>query len=189
MAQPAAAAAAGIADVGAPPPVARPLPRTYRELYADAANNPAPERVMGYLAGYRFAGDGEIPTPAQLRDQTVTLSDNQAIAFLCLVTGQDDAPEVTVVHRLLKFVDSPGDEASGFSDRVLGLLGDILPHQYPVVEVTGTSFHLVGTPVRVPTLEVMETLIQAWEDPNVPLGPYADANPGETEMVRPRNSQ
>ena len=50
-------------------------PRTYRELYADAANNPTPERLKGYLAGYRFACEGDIPTPAQLRDQTVALSD------------------------------------------------------------------------------------------------------------------
>ena len=111
------------------------------------------------------------------------------MAFLCMVDGQDGTPEVTIVYRLLKFVDSPGDEPSGFSDRMLGLLGDIMPHQYPAVEVTSAIFHLVGTPVCVPTVEVMETLIPAWEDPNVPLGPYIDTNPEETEMVRPRNSQ
>ena len=77
---------------GAPPPaIAVPAPRTYRELYSDAANNPAPDRTVGYLAGYRFTDvEGKaIPTPATLRDQTIALSDRQPMAFLALVTGQD----------------------------------------------------------------------------------------------------
>ena len=173
-----------------PPPieVAAVPPRTYRELYADAAVNPALNRIAGYLAGYRFAGDGDIPAPAQLRDQTVALSDRQPMAFLCLVTGQDGNPEVSIVHRLLRFVDSPGEEPSGFHDRVLGLLGDIMPHQYPAVEVPGTTFHLVATAVRVPTVGAMEALLPTWADPLVPLGPYTEEHP-ETEVVRPRNTQ
>lgn len=164
-------------------------PRTYRELYADAANNPPPDRIAGYLAGYCFAGDGDIPTPAQLRDQTVSLSDCQAMAFfLCLVNGQDGAPDVTIVHPLLRFVDSLGDEASGFHDRVLGFPGDIMPHQYPAVEVLSTTFHLIGTAAHVPTVEIMDSLLPAWEDPNIPLGPYVHGDP-DTEVVRPRNSQ
>ena len=148
--------------------------------------------MAGYLVGgYRFTGDGDIRTPAQLRDQTADLTDRAPMSFLCLVGGQDGAPEVSVVHRLLRFMDTPaGDEPSGFNDRVLGLLGDILPHQYhPAVEVlTSTAFHLVGNPVRVPTIEVMEGLVAAWEDPNIPLGPFPEEHP-ETEMVRPRNTQ
>ena len=144
--------------------------------------------MAGYLGGYRFTGEGEIRTPAQLRDQTVNLTDRAPMSFLCLVSGQDGVPEVSVVHRLLRFMDTPGDEPSGFNDRVLGLLGDILPHQYPAVEVTSAAFHLVGNPVRVPTIEAMEGLVAAWEDPNVPLGPFQEEHP-ETEMVRPRNTQ
>ena len=126
--------------------------------------------------------------PAQLHDQTVALSDRQPMAFLVLVNGQDGTPEVTILHRLLRFVDSPGDEPSGFTDRVLGLLGDILPHQYPTVEVPGSVFHLVGAPTRVPTVAAMEVLLPTWGDPSVPLGPYTDLEP-ETEVIRPRNSQ
>lgn len=143
---------------------------------------------MGYLGGYRFAGEGDIPTPAQLRDQTVALSDRQPMAFLCLVNGPDGTPEVTILHRILRFMDSPGDDPSGFHDRVLGLMGDIMPHQYPAVEVPGTTFHLVGTPTRLPTVPAMEALLPTWEDPSVPLGPYNEADP-ETEVARPRNTQ
>lgn len=74
----------GLPEVDAappPPPVAADPLKTYRELYSDANYNPTPDRVAGYLAGYRFAGDGEIPTPAQLRDQTVALSDRQSTCF------------------------------------------------------------------------------------------------------------
>ena len=57
-------------------------PRTYRELYADAANNPSLDRTAGNLAGYRFAGDGVIPTPIQLHGQTVAMCERQPVAFL-----------------------------------------------------------------------------------------------------------
>ena len=88
---------------GAPPAPAfvAPAPRTsYRELYSDAASNPAPDRTAGYLAGYCFtdAEGGAIPTPANLRDQTIALSDRQPMAFLALVTGQDGQYEVTVIQ-------------------------------------------------------------------------------------------
>lgn len=177
--------------VPAPPPPAgaiREAPRTYRELYADAANNPAPDRTAGYLAGYRFAGEGVIPVPIQLRDQTVAMSDRQPMAFLCMINGLDGLPEVSIVHRLLRFMDMPGDEPTGFHDKVLGLLGDILPHQYPAVETPASMFHLVNTPVRVPTVAAMEALLPAWVDPRTPLGPFTELDP-ETEVVRPRNTQ
>lgn len=180
--------AAGAAGPPLPPEVVAGPPRTYRELYSDAANNPAFDRVAGYLAGYRFAGEGDIPTPAQLRDQTVALSDRQPMAFLCLVNGPDGNPDVSVVHRLLRFVDSPGDEPTGFNDRVLGLLGDIMPHQYPAVDIPNTTYHLVGAPVRVPTVAAMEALIPTWADSRVPLGPFTEEDP-ETEVIRPRNTQ
>ena len=71
---------------GEPPPplqgAAMVAPHTYRELYANAANNPTFDRTAAYLAGYRFAGEGVIPTPIQLRDQTASMSDRQSMAFL-----------------------------------------------------------------------------------------------------------
>ncbi len=138
--------------------------RTYRKQYADAAKNPTPDLTGGYLVGYyRFAGDGDIPTPAQLRNHTVAMSDCQPVAFLCLVNEQDGVPEVAIVHHLLRFMDSPGDKPSEFHD-------------------------LIGTPVRVPTIAAMEALIPTWEDPGVPLGAYTEADP-ETEVICPRNAQ
>ena len=185
-----AAAAAGLPAGGAnaPPEANAATPRSYQALYADAARNPAPERTAGFLAGFRFAGEGDIPTPVQLRDQAVALSDRQPMAFLCLVNGPDGTPEVSIVHRLLRYVDTPGGDATGFNDRVIGLLGDILPHQYPTVEVPNSTFHLIGVPVRVPTVAAMEALVAAWVDPNVPLGPFEEVDP-ETEVVRTRNTQ
>ena len=189
MAHPEPLVAPGADPPPPPPDVARSPPLTYREWYADAAHNPSPERVAGYLGGYRFAGERDIPTPAQLRDQTVALSERQPMAFLCLTNGPDGTPEVAIIHRILRFVDTPGDDPSGFHDRVLGLLGDIMPHQYPTVEVPGSIFHLVGTPTRLPTVDAMEALIPtSWENPNVPLGPYIDTDP-DTETCRPRNTQ
>ena len=180
-----------------PMPAVEPVPlpvapaTTYREYYSDTGNSPNPDRIQGYLNGYRFTdnGGGGVPTPAALRDLTVTLSDRQPLAFLCLLPGLEGAGgEVTIVHRVVRYMDTPGDDDTGYNDKVLGLLGDILPHQYTVVEVPGTAFHLVGNAVRVPTEGAMNALLPTWEDPATALGPYTEQDP-ETEVVRPRYLQ
>lgn len=177
---------------GGPPPAPVPpvAPTNYRELYSDATNSPPFDRTAGYLASYRFAegGLGGVPTPAALRDQTVAISDRQPMTFLALVVGQDGVPEIAILHRALRYMDTPGDDPSGYHDRVLGLLGDILPHQYPVIEIPGSAFHLVNTAVRVPTVAAMDALLPTWADQAIPLGPYTEADP-ETEVVRPRHTQ
>jgi hypothetical protein len=194
-----ALAAGGIApghEPPAPPVVppaapAREAPRravTYRELLTDEANSPSPARLASYLQGYRFDGGAGVPTPQSLRDLTVTLSDRQPMAFLSLTQGPSGAHEVVIVHRFMRYMDMPGEEESGFHDRVLGLQGDILPHQYPTVDLPSTVFHLVGTAVRVPTTEAMVALLPTWENPATPLGPFTDEDP-ETEVVRPRHLQ
>lgn len=110
------------------------------------------------------------------------------MAFLALVRGQDETYEVVVLHRLLRYMDAPGDDPSGLHDHVLGLAGDILPHQYPVVEVPNTAFHLTGNPVRVPTVAAMSALLPTWDEAEPILGPYTEQDP-ETEVVRPRHIQ
>ena len=185
------ALARGAVDAAVPPvPMPPTAPTSYREFYSDATNSPAHDRVAAYLAGYRFVdtGAGAVPAPATLRDQTVALTDRQPMAFLALVTGQDGIPEVTILHRLLRYMDTPGDDPSGYNDRVLGLLGDILPHQYPVVECPGSAFHLITTAVRIPTLAAMDTLMPTWADQTLALGPFTEEDP-ETEVVRPRHTQ
>jgi hypothetical protein len=64
---------------------------------------------------YRFTdgGIGPVPVPATLRDQTVTLCDRRPMAFLCLVDGIGGAPEVSVIHRLIRYMDMPGEAESG----------------------------------------------------------------------------
>jgi hypothetical protein len=99
--------------------------------------------------------------------------------------------EVVVLHHLMRYMDLPGDDPSGVHDRVLGpLMGDILPHQYPTVEVPGTAFHLISNRVRVPSVEAMLAHPPpAWDITTAAtLGPYTDQDP-EIEVVRPRNTQ
>ena len=108
--------------------------RTYHEYYrGERGHIPLPDRIGGYLAGYSFAdgGGGVVPMPASLRDQTVTLSDRQPMTFLCLVPGTDGFGEVTILHHFVRYLDAPGDDPLGYNDKVLGLLGGILPHQNP----------------------------------------------------------
>ena len=93
-------------------------PKTYRELYANAANNHSLHRTAGYLGGYRFtdALGGAVPTHiALVRDQTIALRDRQPMVFLCLVSGLE-GPEVFIVHRVLRYMDSPADDPSGYHD-------------------------------------------------------------------------
>ena len=161
---------------GAPPVPVAPAgvfrPRTYRELLSDAVNGPAAGRVAEYLLGYCFidGGAGAVPAQANLRDQTVHLSDRQPMNFLVLVTGPGNTLEVTVLHRFMRYMDLPGEPASAFHDQVIGLQGDIMPHQYPAVDVPNSVFHLVQVPVRVPTLAAMNVHLLTWEDPTEPLG-------------------
>ena len=175
-----------MAPAGVPVPTA---PTTYREVFADGTRDIVFGHPAEYLAGYRFVDGGgqPVPTPAALRDQTVLLCDRQPMAFLCMVARLDDAVEVKILHRFMRYMELPGEPTTGFRDRVLGLLGDIRPNQYPVVDVPSTIMHLVGTQVRVPTLEAMTGILATW-DGSAFLGPYTEADP-LTEVVRPRNVQ
>jgi hypothetical protein len=129
-----------------PPPAAIHRPTTYRELLSNEALSPMRDRLANYFQGYRFEG-GMLPVPTVLREQTIVMSDRQPMTFLCLVVGHNGFPEIAVMHRMMRYMDMPGEDASGFHDRYLGLLGDIMPHQCPTVEKPSTVFHLVGTPV------------------------------------------
>ena len=92
-----------------------------------------------------------------------------------LVTGQDGSYEVTIIHHMLRYMNAPGDDATGLHNRVLGLMGDVLPHQYLAVEVPNTAFHMVGNAVRVPSVAAMPALIPTWNgsDGSV-LGPFTE---------------
>jgi hypothetical protein len=53
------------------------------------------------------------------------------MAFLSLITGKYVAYKVIILHQLLHYMDLPGDDPTGQHNRVLGLVGDIMPpHQY-----------------------------------------------------------
>lgn len=165
-------------------------PTTYRELMTDATRDAVAANPAAYLAGYRFvdAGGGAIPVPATLRDQTVLLCDRQPMAFLCLVPRPDGVPEVRILHRLMRYLELPGEHPTGYNDRVLALLGDVRPNQYPVVEVPNTTFHLAGMGVRIPTAAAMDGLVAEWIVDDNNMGPYLDADPN-TVVVRPRHVQ
>jgi hypothetical protein len=110
------------------------------------------------------------------------------MAFLGLVSGRGDVLEVVIVHRMLRYVDAPGDEPTGLNDHILGLAGNILPHQYPTVDIQGSAFHLVGTAVRVPTVAAMTTLLPTCDEAQQVLGPFTEQDP-KTEVICPRHIQ
>ena len=176
------------------PPVPLPAvvqPTTYRELVSDATRDAVAANPGAYLAGYRFsdAAGGAIPMPATLRDQTILLCDRQPMVFLCLVPRPDGVPQVRVLHRFMRYLDLPGEHPTGYHDRVLALLGDVRPMQYPVVEVPPTAFHLAGAgAVRIPTSLAMEGIIAGWVLDDENLGPFLEADE-DTVMARPRYLQ
>lgn len=171
-----------------------PPPRvsTYREAFANTAADLMDGRPAEYLFGYRFIdeGAGGVPTPATLRTQAVQHCDRRSMAFLCLVCTPDlRQTEVRILHRFIHYLEMPGEANTGFHDKVLALLGDVQPHQYPTVEVLNTAFHLIGqAAVRVPTLEAMPAVLPGWADDGTALGPYTEQDL-ETELVRPQHVQ
>lgn len=182
---------AAIPPVAAPALVGTAAPITYRQLFADATRDAVYDRPGEYLAGYRFTdAAGAVPVPATLRDQTSLMCDRQPMAFLCLTAHHDGiSSEVRILHRFMRYLELPGEPATGFHDHVLGLVGDIRPNQYPVVEVPGSSLHLASTQVRVPTAAAMDGLLAAWPRELPALGPYLEDGEVATELVRPRNIQ
>ena len=88
----------------------------------------------------------------------------------------------------MRYLDLPGEHLTGYNDRVLALLGDVRPNQYPVVEVPNTTFHLVGMGVRVPTAAAMDGLMAEWVIDDNNMGPYLDAD-ANTAVVRRRHVQ
>ncbi|KAI2493228.1 hypothetical protein MHU86_21302 [Fragilaria crotonensis] len=177
------------------PPVLAPAvraptaPTSYREVFSDRTRDAVFGHPAAYLAGYRFVDGGgqPVPTPGALRDQTVLFCDRQPMAFLCLVARLDEVVEVRILHRFMRYMELPGEPTTGFRDRVLGLLGDLRPNQYPVVDVPATILYLVASQVRIPTHDAMAGILATW-DGDAPLGPYLEPDL-LTEVVRPRNVQ
>ena len=174
------------------PPVAAPLvtaATTYRQLFSDQTRDAVHGQPGAYLAGYRFEGGAQpVPAPAVLRDQTVQICDRQPMAFLCLVPRLDGLAEVRILHRFMRYIELPGEVATGFHDHALALLGDVRPNQVPVVDVPANLFHLATAGVRVPTAATMDDVVAAWAEGATFLGPYVEGDPN-TEVVRPRNIQ
>ena len=179
------------ADLVPPAVHAAEFATSYRQIFADATRDAVFGNPGAYLAGYRFTDPaGAVPMPATLRDQTSQLCDRQPMAFLCLTARHDGAShEVRILHRFMRYLELPGEPATGFHDRVLGLLGDIRPNQYPVVEVPVSILHLATTQVRVPTAAAMDGLLATWPGDLPALGPYLEEGEVATELVRPRNIQ
>jgi hypothetical protein len=129
--------------------VPRSPPTNYQQLLADRTIDAVHDNPRAFLAGYRFVNDA--PGPAVLLDQSVLLSDRQPMTFVCLVP-RGNAFMVHILHRFMRYLELPGERPTGFNDRVMALLGDIRPAQFPVVEVPQSTFHLAATAaVRIPT--------------------------------------
>lgn len=74
---------------------------------------PGPARLM---ASYRFTealGGGERPTPANLKEQTLALSERHPVAFLCLYRKTGTNVEVRILHRMLRYYELPGTMLEG----------------------------------------------------------------------------
>ena len=166
----------------------RPPPTNYQQLLADRTIDAVRDNPGAFLAGYRFVNDA--PAPAVLLDQSVLLSDRQPMTFLCLVP-RGDAFMVHILHRFMRYLELPGERPTGFNDRVMALLGDVRPAQFPVVDVPPTTFHLAATAaVRIPTHASMLAAGPPPDDSVAPelLGPFEEGAAG-TEMARPRHVQ
>ena len=166
------------------------LPSTnYQHLFADRNLDAVRDNPRAFLGGYRFTNDA--PTPAALLDLSVLLSDRQPMTFLCLVP-RGDMYVVQILHRFMRYLELPGERPTGFNDRVMALLGDVRPAQFPVVEVPQTTFHLAATAaIRIPTHDAM---IAAGPPPADSvaaelLGPFLEEGAAGTEMARPRHVQ
>jgi hypothetical protein len=174
-----------------------PLSQSYRQLFNDARGRGGDPPVAALVTSYRYTANvegGAAPTPAALLQQTMTLSERQPVAFLCLVSGRTGAGGATVriLHRVMQYYELPGTgDAADYNDKVLGLLGDVRPAQYPVVEVAPNAFHLVGgNGVRTPNEATMLGRIEALEPAmqSEPMGPF-NAEAEGTELVKPRHVQ
>lgn len=165
-------------------------PLNYQQLLADRTLDAVRDNPQAFLAGYCFTN--EAPAPAALLDQSVLLSDRQPLTFLCLVP-RGEMYTVQILHRFMRYVELPGERPTGFHDRVLALLGDVRPGQFPVVEVPPTTFHLAATAaVRIPTHATMVAAglpLRNKGGRNL-LGPYPEGVAEErTELVCPRHIQ
>ena len=167
-------------------------PGNSRELYASGSYQSGELAPSRLISSYRFskvAGRGERPTPASLVEQTFVFSERRSLTFLCLARGTGTQTEVRILHRMMRYLELPGDNGGGgMIDMGMGLLGDVRPTQVPVVSVNNTHFSLVGNAgVRVPTVATMADHLAA-APPGVFLGPFGAEVP-DTEVVRPRITQ
>jgi hypothetical protein len=111
------------------------------------------------------------------------------MAFMCLVPRPDGVPKVRILHRLMRYLDLPGEHPTGHHDRVLALLGNVQPNQYPVVKVPPTAFHLAGVGgLSLPTALAMDGIMADWVLDNQNLGPYPEGDPNAV-FVQPRHVQ
>jgi hypothetical protein len=145
VAPPVAGGAPVVAPVAEPgiPPVAVAASRTYREYYLERGNVPTPDRVAGYLAGYSFtdAGGAGVPTPANLRDLTVTLSDRQSMARVRLVFGAGSRWEERSDYRSPGYPYRPQRFSRSSVGGYLGMSSS--PVSIPLSKVPSTEFRLV----------------------------------------------
>jgi hypothetical protein len=168
------------------------LPRVaFASQYTRRGTHPGQARGQLQVLGGRWGG-AAVPTPEALREQTLAINDRQPLAFLCLLRKPEGGVEVRILHRLMRYYELPGGGAPGFTDKVLGLLGDVRPSQYPVVEVSPTVFHRIGPlgyrGVRVPDVATMLDHLEAAPEGGGLLGPFG-ADVPNTEVIRPRYIQ
>jgi len=159
-------------------------PRTYREYYLDATNDPWAGHY-GALMGQYDAIPGVVPEALTLRMLSYGHSTPQA--FIMLTAGADPTAvgRIVTMHRPTRHpISIP---ATQWDDMIMAFEGDVLGQICTAVEWPVAAHRLAanGAGLQVPTLANLDALFAA--DPGaIVVGPFA-ANEAGTEIVRTRN--
>ena len=168
------------------PPAPLPVgPRSYREFYANAANDPWAGNYAGLMGQYLAVPAN---TPEALLTRMLAYGPGTPQAFIMMEAQADPLllGRVTLMHRPTRFPISV--PATQWDETIMAFEGDVLGGQTcTVVEWPATGFRQAanGAALQVPTLANLDAMFAA--DPQLDtVGPFA-VNENGTELIRTRN--
>ena len=165
-----------------PPPTVG--PRTYREYYLDAANDPWAGNYGALMRQYD-AIPAVVPDALTLRMLSYGPSTPQA--FIMLAAGPDPAAVGRVVMMHCPTRHPISIPEMDWDDMIMAFEGDVLGQTCTVVEWPAISHRLAsnGAGLQVPTMANLDALFAA-NPQAIVVGPFA-ANEAGTETIRTRN--
>ena len=172
-----------------PPFVVPPLapavgPRTYLEIYSDAANDPWGGVYRDIMSQFTTVAAN---TPETLTTRMLAYGPTTPQAYVMLAAGTDPGVvgRIVLMHRPTKH--SVSVPPTQWDETVMAFEGDVLGQSCTAVEWPPTAFRQVsnGAALQVPTLVNLDALFDA--DPLLQtVGPFA-ANEVGTELIRTRS--